>query len=139
MVQRCLVENDFSEGVSALLVEKRSPKWSDLSPSLEQDYFGSDKALELDLVDDKSYMEYPHHCLSGLPTVQDVRSVFEGSAQRGATYDINSPEDIVQFFLNEWGAFDSTLIGSVKHGFRTAEIAIKGGNGYAKGIHSALH
>lgn len=135
MVQAALLAPDFSEGVTALLVEKRAPVWA-TAPSVEElqkEYFNIHGQHELEFVDAKpsTYWTYPHHTMSGLPTSQDIKDVVEGNANRGDSYRMGSREDILEFVMANWGAFDRGAIG-IENG-EVRRFAIKGGNGAGKG------
>jgi 3-hydroxyisobutyryl-CoA hydrolase len=137
MVQAALLNSDFTEGVTALLVEKRAPVWASAPsvPELQKEYFDiRDGQQKLQFTETKpsTFWTYPHHTMSGLPTAADIKAVVDGVAQRGEKYRMETPEDVVEFVMNEWGAFDWDAIGTENGEVR--ELAIKGGIGKGKGI-----
>jgi hypothetical protein len=137
MVQAALLNPDFSEGVTALLVDKRAPVWAPAPsvPELQKEYFDvrdGQQTLEFTEAKPSTYWTYPHHTLSGLPTVADIKAVVEGVAQRGEAYSMKSPRDIVEFVAMEWGAYDFDAIGTENGEVRG--LSIKGGMGRGKGM-----
>ncbi|KAJ4302176.1 3-hydroxyisobutyryl-CoA hydrolase [Collariella sp. IMI 366227] len=95
--------HDFTEGVTALLVEKRVPSWqpasledipADQSSSLTEDYFimPRDKSKQLQLLTDADYDDYPYSEY-GVPTEAEVeKKVSLGKMTRA---------QIVEAFLKE--------------------------------------
>ncbi|KAF4924542.1 3-hydroxyisobutyryl-CoA hydrolase [Colletotrichum viniferum] len=68
---------DFSEGVTALLVRKETPKWQpatlDAVKTQDVDAFFQKEGDELELLNNRNYSEYPFYF--GLPTEKDVKEV----------------------------------------------------------------
>jgi len=69
---------DFTEGVTALLVEKRAPKWEpvpDDGAGVAEPFFNYSEAAELDLHDNKrKYYEYPHAWI-GVPSEAEIEDL----------------------------------------------------------------
>jgi 3-hydroxyisobutyryl-CoA hydrolase len=95
---------DFYEGVTALLVEKRAPKWNPswdemtdkLPKSIIQDAFFAPRSASkstrapdsrlpkpnLEFLNGLTFFEYPHRTLSGFPREQDIENVIVGKVRR---------------------------------------------------------
>ncbi|KAJ3343533.1 hypothetical protein HDU83_005659 [Entophlyctis luteolus] len=120
MVQESLQSKDFFEGVTAALVEKRTPVWNpdwahmdSLKQSeIEKRFFTLREKFpeslslitpRLEFGNDRSFFEYPHKTLSGLPTDRDVLGIltkFGGNSER-----------VVEFFNRSWGTYAAGLLG----------------------------
>ncbi|OHE96744.1 enoyl-CoA hydratase/isomerase [Colletotrichum orchidophilum] len=77
---RFMQHGDFTEGVTALLVEKRAPVWNpatleEITPEMNvtEPFFQSD-GDDMELLNDRDYQEYPYTYFA-LPTEAEVRSV----------------------------------------------------------------
>lgn len=84
---------DFTEGVTALLVNKKPPVWKDVAadakPSdVTEPFFKFDKENELKLFDDsRTYREYPHTWI-GVPSEREVEKlVRSGSFTKSEVMD----------------------------------------------------
>jgi 3-hydroxyisobutyryl-CoA hydrolase len=75
---------DFTEGVTALLVRKETPKWQPESleavgsENLAKPFFEFDKENEIELFNDRTYSEYPFRYL-GVPMEEEIRQVVDHS------------------------------------------------------------
>ncbi|KAJ3458374.1 hypothetical protein MRS44_012483 [Fusarium solani] len=72
---------DFTEGVTALLIRKETPKWSPESlediatkDNVTKPFFEFDPKSDIELFTDRTYSEYPHQSL-GVPTEKEIRKV----------------------------------------------------------------
>ncbi|KAJ3348699.1 hypothetical protein HDU83_001102 [Entophlyctis luteolus] len=135
MVQESLQSKDFLEGVTAALVEKRVPMWNpdwahmnELTPSdVEARFFTRREKLtgnlslivpRLEFANDRSYFEYPHKTLSGLPTDRDVLGMlkkFGGNSER-----------VMEFFDRNWGAYATGLVGKENRSSRLPATSFLG-------------
>ncbi|KAJ3204430.1 hypothetical protein HDU82_005852 [Entophlyctis luteolus] len=126
---------DFLEGVTAALVEKRVPMWNpdwahmnELTPSdVEARFFTRREKLtgnlslivpRLEFANDRSYFEYPHKTLSGLPTDRDVLGMlkkFGGNSER-----------VMEFFDRNWGAYATGLVGKENRSSRLPATSFLG-------------
>ncbi|KAF5024879.1 hypothetical protein F66182_3037 [Fusarium sp. NRRL 66182] len=77
---------DFSEGVTALLVRKETPKWDPESlaaipagQNVTKPFFDYKKENELQLFTDRTFSEYPHQGL-GVPTEKEIEQVLSKGA-----------------------------------------------------------
>ncbi|KAJ3138812.1 hypothetical protein HK100_012208 [Physocladia obscura] len=129
MVQECLVvldssiqqTNDFFEGVTAKIVEKRQPVWSvawdDISKLSKNDiitqFFTKRKVLpdslskielQIQLVNNLTYYEYPHRTLSGLPTDRDVKRELVNAK--------GSKQSVLESLSKKWGTYAYDLVGT---------------------------
>ncbi|KAJ3007643.1 UNVERIFIED_CONTAM: hypothetical protein HDU68_003415 [Siphonaria sp. JEL0065] len=117
MVQGFLQTSDFFEGVTARLIDKRTPNWippfSQLkninADEIEARFFAPLEAVKssqainsslpkqkLDFLKDLTYYEYPHRTLSGLPTDRDVENVISGKYRRGQQMmNLTKNQDVV--------------------------------------------
>ncbi|KAJ3203189.1 hypothetical protein HDU82_006771 [Entophlyctis luteolus] len=106
--------------VTAALVEKRTPVWNpdwahmdSLKQSeIEKRFFTLREKFpeslslitpRLEFGNDRSFFEYPHKTLSGLPTDRDVLGIltkFGGNSER-----------VVEFFNRSWGTYAAGLLG----------------------------
>ncbi|OAA39962.1 Crotonase, core [Metarhizium rileyi] len=76
---------DFTEGVTALLVRKETPRWQPesldaipASENISQPFFEFDKKHPLKLLTDRTYSEYPYQGL-GVPTEKEIKAAVTGS------------------------------------------------------------
>ncbi|KAM6522286.1 3-hydroxyisobutyryl-CoA hydrolase [Fusarium falciforme] len=72
---------DFTEGVTALLIRKETPKWQPESlediatkDNVTKPFFEFDPKSDIELFTDRTYSEYPHQSL-GVPTEKEIRKV----------------------------------------------------------------
>ncbi|KAJ4268298.1 3-hydroxyisobutyryl-CoA hydrolase [Fusarium torreyae] len=72
---------DFTEGVSALLIRKETPKWQPESleaipadTNVAKPFFEYDRKNELKLFTDRTFKEYPHQDL-GVPSEKEIEKV----------------------------------------------------------------
>ncbi|KAF4465554.1 enoyl- -hydratase [Fusarium albosuccineum] len=76
---------DFTEGVTALLIRKETPKWQPESLeavgplNVTKPFFDFDKNNNLELFTDRTYSEYPHRNL-GVPSENEIQSVLSGGS-----------------------------------------------------------
>ncbi|KAG5979740.1 hypothetical protein E4U55_004813 [Claviceps digitariae] len=77
---------DFTEGVTALLVRKKKPQWQfqsldavPASENLSKPFFNFEKGKSLKLFTDRTYSEYPYQSL-GVPTEKEIKAVVEGNS-----------------------------------------------------------
>ena len=96
LASRFMAHPDFTEGVTARLVEKRNPGWK---PRLPSDVTTSDvdsmlrtEGSRLPLFNDRTFLEYPHASSLGLPREKDITHVLE-------TKEFRNYEEVVQYFL----------------------------------------
>ena len=96
LASRFMEHPDFTEGVTARLVEKRDPKWT--PDSLEKvtnkdiDAMFRTEGPRLELLNEHSYVEYPHATTLGLPREKDI---FQTLAQN----QLKKPKDVLTYFL----------------------------------------
>ncbi|TPX61970.1 hypothetical protein SpCBS45565_g07134 [Spizellomyces sp. 'palustris'] len=153
MAREFLDTPDFYEGVRAKLIDKpsRTPKWqppweemSQLSPSIVQRYFTqaapSPRTVpknripseKLRFLTSLTYHDYPHRTLSGLPSVHDIHRVVIGEGRRGQSLAApQTKEDVVEWLEQNWGAYDSGVIGSERQ-MLPQIVTIEGGFGRGK-------
>ncbi|KAK3296995.1 ClpP/crotonase-like domain-containing protein [Chaetomium fimeti] len=84
IASKFMASHDFTEGVTALLVDKRPPTWQppslveispEQSPKLTEDYFLLPRDQpKLELLTDANYEEYPHPPF-GVPTEEDIEKM----------------------------------------------------------------
>ncbi|KAJ3157862.1 hypothetical protein HDU89_000241 [Geranomyces variabilis] len=154
MVREFLSTPDFYEGVKAKLIDKppRDPQWkpswdemSVLTPSVIDTYFlpapkahdapknSNSPARQLAFLNVLTYWDYPHRPMSGLPTIQDIKRVVEGKGRRGTTTAAQeTKEDVVLWFEQNWGGYDSSVIGSKDLYLPNTHVTIEGGFGRGK-------
>ncbi|KAJ3147559.1 hypothetical protein HDU86_007957 [Geranomyces michiganensis] len=112
-------------------------------------------ARQLAFLNPLTYWDYPHRPMSGLPTIQDIkrvvegmRSLFEvyftqdargpdplltGKGRRGTTTAAQeSKEDVVLWFEQNWGGYDSSVIGTKDAYLPNTYVTIEGGFGRGK-------
>lgn len=93
MASKFMSSHDFTEGVTALLLEKRAPTWQpasleDIKPEdsaqLTEDFFlVNDAKLRLHLLLNGNYDEYPYAAEFGVPTEEQVeKKVRQGTLSR---------------------------------------------------------
>ena len=137
MVQQFLNSPDFSEGVTAKLIEKRSPVWrpsiEELSSikveEIESKYFKAN-GTSLNLLNRLSFYDYPSRTLSGLPTDRDIQRVVMGEGRRNAvTAKPQSRKDALEWILRNWGRYDSGAIGELSI---PTKLTLDGGFGRGK-------
>ncbi|KAJ3020289.1 hypothetical protein HKX48_001060 [Thoreauomyces humboldtii] len=157
MARHFLMDSDFCEGVKAKLVEKprREPKWDPtwenmegLSSQVVDTYFDSPQgssnskapknkntpAPRLAFLNGLTYWDYPHRPMSGLPSVQDIQRVVQGKGRRHTTLaPPQTKEEVVQWFEQNWGGYDSSVIGTAGQVYvQNQVISIEGGFGRGK-------
>jgi 3-hydroxyisobutyryl-CoA hydrolase len=139
MVKEFLTTPDFDEGVTAKLIEKRSPVWkpsfekiqSILKSDIETKYF-LPTGPKLELLNRLSYYDYPHRTLSGLPTDRDVKRVVNGEGRRGAvTMKPRTRKEVLDWILQNWGRYDTGVIGYSDQNMPTRNT-LDGGYGRGK-------
>ena len=137
MVQQFLDSHDFSEGVTAKLIEKRNPVWApkinELETITKQDvdtkYFKQND-VQLNLLNRLSYYDYPHRTLSGLPTDRDLLRVVQGEGRRTTvTAKPLTRKDALDWVLRNWGRYDSGAIGELSI---PKKLTLDGGFGRGK-------
>lgn len=100
IASKCLQSHDFSEGVTALLIEKRPPEWD--PPTLEEStdevtdpFFrigeGDRPRMSLLKNDQEDYTTYPHAWI-GLPSETEVENLLEQGSL--------PPDGIIQYFVD---------------------------------------
>lgn len=128
--------------MSAKLISKpaREPIWSPnfenmdkITPKLVQAAFFNLQPgfVDLKLTNSSSYLAYPHHTLSGLPTGRDVRRILSGGPVRGKfTPPPKTKAELMEWILLNWGGYDREAItyGNTK----VRDSTIKGGSFQAK-------
>lgn len=79
---------DFTEGVTALLVRKETPRWQpeslDAIPadkSVAKPFFNFDRSASLDLFADRTYSAYPFASL-GVPTEKEIEGIVASKAYK---------------------------------------------------------
>ncbi|KAI8621029.1 ClpP/crotonase-like domain-containing protein [Chytriomyces sp. MP71] len=142
MVQETLQSRDFTEGVTAKLLEKRVPvwehSWEEMSAltqdQIEERFFAKRDMLpeslrliapRLEFHNSLTYFEYPHRTLSGLPTDRDVAHVLQ---------EVGGKKDkALELFVREWGGYDAKLVGEERDvNVLPHTVQILGGNGRGK-------
>lgn len=126
MVNRFLVTKDFSEGVTAKLIEKRNPKWEsmDSATSEEVNKFFIDKK-KLNLYNRLSFYDYPHKTLSGLPTDKDIRRIVMGEGSLQANAIPKNRQEVLNWVLEHWGAYS---VNSIAEYNIPSRISLDGGS-----------
>ena len=96
LASKFMAHPDFTEGVTARLVEKRNPSWSAASPSdvstQDVDAMFRTEGPRLPLFNDRTFLEYPHASTLGLPREKDIMQAL-------ATNQFKSNEEVVQHFV----------------------------------------
>ncbi|KAJ3040727.1 hypothetical protein HDV00_010483 [Rhizophlyctis rosea] len=113
-----LKSRDLQTGVKAVLVDKTSetPEWD---PTLETVRKGEalsdaevretffDGAVEdesvLELLEDRTFMDYLHRTVTGLPREEDVKNVVTGEVTAGSF--AMTTEEVLEWFAENWGGF----------------------------------
>ncbi|KAI9322219.1 ClpP/crotonase-like domain-containing protein [Dichotomocladium elegans] len=106
LVQKFLEGHDFEEGVNATLEKpRRKATWKPSTISevdaakIKSDYFDATLPLQLTLLSDKDYMEYPHRKYT-LPSESDIQNVVTGEAADVGQYALNR-EEVIEYFVRE--------------------------------------
>ncbi|KAI3550306.1 enoyl-CoA hydratase/isomerase [Colletotrichum filicis] len=93
IAEKFMQQGEFTEGVTALLIEKRAPVWKpatleEIKPEMNvTEPFFESSGEDLELLNDRDYKEYPYTYFA-LPTEADVRKVvLEGQ---------HTPEEVVK-------------------------------------------
>jgi 3-hydroxyisobutyryl-CoA hydrolase len=100
------MDADFYEGVTALLIDKRDPKWSPSTveelqlDSIKQRYFEDQSSSTLELLNKRDYVQYPYS-RHALPTEQDVRQLVLGHSAGASAFRM-SAHDVVSILGREW-------------------------------------
>ncbi|KAF7554053.1 hypothetical protein G7046_g6928 [Stylonectria norvegica] len=82
IAENFMKHHDFTEGVTALLVEKREPAWTPKSLTVIGDrnvagpFFEYDGGRAMTLFNDRTFSEYPYETL-GVPSEREIRKVVE--------------------------------------------------------------
>ncbi|KAG5948655.1 hypothetical protein E4U53_006218 [Claviceps sorghi] len=86
IASKFMQHQDFTEGVTALLVRKEKPQWQfqslDAIPASEniaKPFFNFEKDQALQLFTDRTYSEYPFQSL-GVPTEKEIKTVVKGNS-----------------------------------------------------------
>ncbi|KAG5920650.1 hypothetical protein E4U42_006135 [Claviceps africana] len=86
IASKFMQHKDFTEGVIALLVDKREPRWRfgmvDAVPASEniaKPFLDFEKGQALQLFTDRTYSEYPFQKL-GVPTEKEIKAVVKGNS-----------------------------------------------------------
>ncbi|KAJ3057558.1 hypothetical protein HK097_000024 [Rhizophlyctis rosea] len=134
-----LKTRDLQTGVKSVLIDKTKepPEWNppldqvldkkalpdsevqatffDGSVKGEEDW--DEEVRDLGLWDGRTYMDYPHRTVAGLPREEDVRVVVAGKnecaweANSAGSFAMTS-EEVLNWFAQNWGAFlDSSTLG----------------------------
>ncbi|GBB93781.1 hypothetical protein RclHR1_02230007 [Rhizophagus clarus] len=105
LVQKFLEKSDLIEGVTALLVDKREPKWNpskldDISDDeIEKFYFESSEKHHLNLLNIRSFENYPYSRFA-LPTEEEIQKVVTGETPDAGSVSMTQQE-VVDFFLKD--------------------------------------
>ncbi|KAI8057806.1 ClpP/crotonase-like domain-containing protein [Syncephalis plumigaleata] len=127
LAQKCAFHNDFHEGITALLVERRQPVWSpanieDLSlDDIKNEYFVKKSPSVLSLLNHIDYMEYPHRHVA-LPNEYDV---CEHLPTERASMPINSSvlNDILNRFIQK-KMVDSEILNRYQETINNGQCAL---------------
>ncbi|KAI4155552.1 MAG: hypothetical protein LQ340_000943 [Diploschistes diacapsis] len=96
LAARFMAHPDFTEGVTARLVEKRAPTWRPATAAQvstdDVDAMFRTQGPRLELLNDRSYLEYPHAATLGLPREADVMQAL-------TAHEFKSEEEVVRHFL----------------------------------------
>ncbi|KAF7726241.1 hypothetical protein EC973_008951 [Apophysomyces ossiformis] len=105
LVQKFLQGHDFSEGVTATLVERRSANWNPATlqevkqQHIRADYFESPSPLRLELPSVKDYKQYPYRKYM-LPSEEDIKRVVTGDATDVGNFALNR-EQVIEYFMRD--------------------------------------
>lgn len=95
---------NFTEGVTALLIEKRSPKWipptlAEVTPQLVESFFHAPSSMRpVKFENDRTFKEYPHQF--GLPNEQSVMDYVTGETNEKETKV--SRKDVLEHFQRKY-------------------------------------
>lgn len=85
IASKFMQHHDFTEGVTALLVRKETPKWQPesfeaipASDNVAKPFFEFDEEAKLGLFNDRTFAEYPYPLL-GVPSEREIKEVLHGS------------------------------------------------------------
>lgn len=95
---------------------------------VEKEFFSSnDKPTHfgLRLISNKTYYDYPHRSLSGLPTLKDVERVIKGEWGQYLP-SLRTKKDVLEWFAHNWGHYDGNMIGDVKNAKLTRNLSVSG-------------
>ncbi|KAM7208739.1 ClpP/crotonase-like domain containing protein [Naviculisporaceae sp. PSN 640] len=108
MASKFMKNHDFTEGVTAKLIEKRAPKWNpesldDIDPEddIATSYFNIDNELgTLELLTEGDYVEYPYKDI-GPPAEKDVRAFVNSGAY--------TPKQVREHFIRKGKGRQGTI------------------------------
>ncbi len=124
---------DTKLGVTSVLIEKSkeptawNPSWEKVSTLtdryIKEQFFADKSDLakrkkeygEVDFENDRTYLEYPHRFVTGLPSEDDVKAVVGGYFANAPDYSLTRPE-ILEWFTQNWGRFPNFPGGEVGTG-----------------------
>lgn len=95
---------NFAEGVTALLIEKRSPKWTpatlaEVTPEMVEDFFRAPSNMRpVKFENDRTFKEYPHQF--GLPNEQAVMDFVTGETSEQETKATR--QDVLEHFKHKY-------------------------------------
>ncbi|KAJ6790198.1 hypothetical protein PWT90_08004 [Aphanocladium album] len=86
IASKFMQHHDFTEGVTALLVRKETPKWQPesldaipASDNVAQPFFEFDEKKKLGLFSDRTYSDYPYPLL-GVPSEREMKEIVQNSS-----------------------------------------------------------
>ncbi|KAI9149308.1 putative 3-hydroxyisobutyryl-CoA hydrolase [Paramyrothecium foliicola] len=86
IARKFMQHSDFTEGVTALLVRKETPKWQPESleaipadEDVSEPFFEFEDRAPIKLFTNRTYSEYPHQSL-GVPTEREIQSVISNNS-----------------------------------------------------------